>query len=274
MFYATAAPAEQPAAISLNQPSTLNLNSNGADFLIVTTNNLSPHLAPLVAARQAQGMSVAVVDVENVYDEFGYGLHGPHALRAFLTRAATVWTNKPKYIVFAGDASYDPRNYEGRGNFDLVPTKLVDATYNETASDDWLADFNDDGVADIPVGRLPLRTGAEVDLVVSKIVNFAPVAPESAMLVADDPTGYYFNFEQANDQVQAQLPGSMSVQRVNVRIDGPGAAKTNIIAGFNAGRALRKLHRATEMWTSGLAPQFLEPPMPLRSRMVTSSLLS
>jgi hypothetical protein len=251
LLYATAGPAEQPFSISLNQPSTLNLNTNAADFLIVTTSGLRASLAPLVTARQAQGMSVAVVDVEDVYDEFGYGLHGPQALKDFLARAGGVWAGKPKYIVLAGDASYDPRNYLGSGNFDLVPTRLVDATYNETASDDWLADFDDDGIADIPVGRLPVRTPAEAGVVVGKIVNFAPVAPESALLVADDPTGYYFNFEHANDLVQAQLPASMSVQRVNIRTDGPATAKANVIAGFNQGRALVNYtgHGNVDVWS-------------------------
>ncbi len=251
LLYATATPAETPAAITLNQPSTLNRNTNAADFLIITTNSLRASLAPLVTARQAQGMTVAVVEVDDVYDEFAYGVHGPQAVKDFLARANSVWATKPKYVIFAGDASYDPRNYASGGNFDLVPTKLVDATYNETASDDWLADFNDDGIADIPVGRLPLRTPAEVDLVVSKIVNFTPVAPESAMLVADDPTGYYFNFEQANDQVQAQLPPSVTVQRVNVRVDGVTPAKANVINGFNAGRALVNYtgHGNVDVWS-------------------------
>ncbi|MBC8032045.1 MAG: hypothetical protein H7Z16_18320 [Pyrinomonadaceae bacterium] len=239
LFYATAAPAEQPAAISLNQPSALNLNTNAASFLIVTTNSLRASLAPLVAARQAQGMTVATVDVEDVYDEFGYGVHGPQAVKDFLARANSTWAGKPKYIVFAGDASYDPRNYLAPGDFDLVPTKLVDATFNETASDDWLADFDNDGIADVPIGRLPLRTAAEADVVVGKIVNFTPAnVPQSAMLVADAQGDYYYSFEQANDQVQAQLPAGMPVQRVNIGTDGPGAARTNVIAGFNAGKAL------------------------------------
>jgi hypothetical protein len=88
-------------------------------------------------------------------------------------------------------------------------------------------------------------------VVVSKIVNFVPVVPESALLVADDPTGYYFDFEHANDQVQAQLPASMSVQRVNVRIDGPATAKANVIAGFNQGRALVNYtgHGNVDVWS-------------------------
>ncbi len=251
LFYATSTPSEPAATLTLNQPSQLNLSSNTADFLIITTSALAPALAPLVAAREAQGMNVDVVDVEDIFDEFGYGLHGPQAVKDFLARANDAWATKPKYVVFAGDASYDPRNYLGFGSFDLVPTKLVDATYNETASDDWLADFNGDGIADVPVGRLPARTTADVNLIVSKIINFTPVLPESAMLVADDPTGYYFNFEQANDQVQALLPPAMTVQRVNVRIDGPATAKTNVINGFNAGRALVNYtgHGNVDVWS-------------------------
>jgi len=94
-------------------------------------------------------------------------------------------------------------------------------------------------IADIPVGRIPVRTVAQADTVIGKIVNFLPSnVPQAALLVADDPTNYFFNFETANDHVQTLLPPSMTVQRVNVRVDGPLAAKNNVIAGFNEGRAL------------------------------------
>ncbi len=219
---------DQPAALSLNQPSSINLNSNAGSFLIISqqnfipsfTTNVSPINTSLVAQRQSQGLTVSIVDVEDVYDEFSYGAHGPQAIKDFLQYAATHWATPPRYVVLAGDASFDPRNYMNVGNFDLVPTKLVDATYNETASDDWLTDFDDDGIADIPVGRLPVRTVAEADLVVSKIVNFAPAnVPQTALLVADDPTGYYFNFEQANDQVQSLLTPSLTVQKAYRRLE-------------------------------------------------------
>lgn len=190
---------EQPASLLFNQPSSLNLNSNAADFLVVShkdfipsfTANVLPINTSFVAQRQSQGLTVSIIDVEDIYDEFSYGVHGPQAIKDFLLYAATHWNNgtaPPRYIIFAGDASIDPHNYQGAGNFDLLPTKLVDATYNETASDDWLTDFDGDGIADIPVGRLPVRTVAEADLVVSKIVNYTPATvPQVALLVADDP---------------------------------------------------------------------------------------
>lgn len=234
---------EQPASLSLNQPSTLNLNSNAADFLIVTHKNFISNMAPLLSKRQSEGRTTAVVDIEDVYDEFGYGLHGPQALKEFLQHAASHWSTAPRYIIFAGDASFDPRDYFKVGDFDFVPTKLLDATYNETASDDWLADFDNDGIADIPVGRLPLRSVSDASLVISKIVNFSIAnVPQAAMLIADDPgTPAVWDFEIASDEVQALLPPTMTVQRINVRTEpSPAQATANIINGLMQGRSVAK----------------------------------
>jgi hypothetical protein len=245
---------QQPASISLNQPSTLNAATNNADFLIVTEKSLLTSMQPLKLARQNQGMTVSVVDVDDVYDEFSYGEHGPQALKDFLAYATTHWSAPPRYVVFAGDATYDPRNYANNpAGIDLVPTKLVDATYNETASDEWLADFDNDGIAELAIGRLPVRTTAEADLIVSKIVNFAPAnVPQNALLIADAQNGYYFNFTAANDQVEALLPPTMTVQRVNLETS-PSAAQANadIIAGFNDGRALVNYsgHGNVDVWS-------------------------
>ena len=251
---------DQPAGLSLNQPSTLNQGilsqaiPSGADFLIVSHKDIIASLAPLLSQRQSQGKIAAAVDVEDVYDEFSYGLHGPQAIRAFLSYAATHWVTKPRYIIFAGDASLDPRNYMNLGNFDLVPTKLLDATFNETASDDWLADFDNDGIADVPVGRLPARTAAEASLLISKIVSFSPATvPQAALLIADNPGDPpLFDFEEANDNVQALLPASMPVQRVDIRLEPSNAQATaDIVNGINQGKAIVNYsgHGNVDVWT-------------------------
>lgn len=259
---------EQPAGLVLNEPSSLNSGNlspaitNGADFLIVSTKTIIPTFSAPVAPtnvsfisqRQSQGLTVATVDVDDIYDEFSYGLHGPQAIKDFLSFASTHWSLAPRYVIFAGDASLDPRNYTFAGNFDLVPTKLVDATYNETASDDWLADFNNDGTADIAIGRLPVRTASAASLVISKIVNFAPAnVPQDALLIADDPgTPALWDFETANDNVQALLPPTMTVQRVNVRTEPSIAQATaDIVAGFNQGRAVVNYsgHGSINVWS-------------------------
>jgi hypothetical protein len=262
---------DQPAALSLSQPSSLNQGdlsptiTSGADFLIIAHKNFIASMAPLVSKRQSEGRIAAVIDVDDIYDEFGYGAHGPQAIKDFLEYAltSTNWVTKPLYIIFAGDASFDARNYQGIGDFDFVPTKLVDATYSETATDDWVGDFHGgpgdspDGISDIPVGRLPFRTAAEANLIVSKIVNFAPQPqPQSAMLVADEDPFNIFGFATTNDVFQSLLPTGMSVQRLNRAPQPPGTpaqtlTKADIVNGFNAGPSLVSYsgHGNVDVWT-------------------------
>jgi len=159
-----------------------------------------------------------------------------------------------------GDASYDYRNYEGGGNFDLVPTKLVDTVFMETGSDDTLTDFDGDGIPEIAVGRLPVRTVADANLILSKIVNFSPAnVPQSALMVADTQGTYFFNFEQANEQLIPLLPANMQASVTKVyRAQQPSdaVARANIISKINSGTALVNYsgHGNVDVWTG--APIF------------------
>jgi hypothetical protein len=247
-----------PVSIAANQPSTLNQSSNAADLLIISHQNFIPSLATLVAQRRAQGFTVLVANVEDLYDEFSYGLHSPQAIRDLLARASAQWSKAPRYVLLVGDGSYDPRDYFHLGSFDFVPAKLVDTALMETGSDDALSDFDNDGIPEIPVGRLPVRTAAEADRAVSKIVNFSPAnIPQTAVMVADTQGSYYFNFEQANDQASALLPAGMTVQKVYRRLEPSDAdARTNIISKINSGAALVNYsgHGNVDVWTG--APIF------------------
>lgn len=248
-----------PASLVLNTSSTLNLASNGADLVIISYKDFIPALATLVAQRHNRdGLNVVVADVEDVFDEFSYGVHTPQAIRDFLARATTTWATKPRYVLLLGDASYDPRNYQGFGNFDFVPSKQVDTGFRgdetalETASDDWLADFDNNSIADISIGRLSVRTLGEANMVVSKIVNYSPAnSPQSALLVADTQGTYYFDFEAADDQLGALLPPSLSIQKVYRRLAASdAAAHQDIVDKINAGQVLviYSGHGNTDIW--------------------------
>ena len=250
----------QPASLVLNQPSTLNQASNAADLLIISYKDFIPSLAPLKTKRESEGLTVKIVDIEDVFDEFSFGMHTPQAITDLLDLARASWALKPRYLLLVGDASYDYRNYEGGGYFDLVPTRLVDATYLESASDDTLTDYDGDGIPEIPVGRLPVRTVAEANIVISKIVNFLPAnVPQGALMVADTQGSYFFNFEQANEELIPLLTPAMqaNVQKV-YRAQQPSdpAARASIISKINAGTALVNYsgHGNVDVWTG--APIF------------------
>lgn len=252
-----------PASVVFNLASTLNQAdnpANAADLLIISHQDFIASLAPLVTKRQGEGFTVKVVDVEDVFDEFSYGMHTPQAITDFLSLARTTWVKAPRYLLLVGDASYDYRNYEGGGNFDLVPTTLVDTVFMETGSDDTLTDFDGDGIPEIPVGRLPVRTVAQANLVLSKIVNFSPGnVPQSALMVADAQGSYFFNFEQANEDLIPLLTANMqaNVQRVyRAQQPSDAVARANIISKINSGAALVNYsgHGNVNVWTG--APIF------------------
>src|SRR5208282_761710 len=111
-------------------------------------------LGPLVGERRAQGHTVALVPVGDLYDEFNFGERSPFALRSFLSAASTNWRMPPQSVLLVGDASFDPRNYLGLGDFDFVPTRIIETAALKTASDDWFSDFAGNGYATLATGRL------------------------------------------------------------------------------------------------------------------------
>lgn len=239
-----------PAAVTRNNPSSWHAG-HSADLVIVAHAALIASAAPLVARRHQQGLDAQVVDVEDLYDEFSYGAHTPVAIKSFLQRAQGLWLKAPRFVLLLGDASLDPRNYTGNGSFDLVPTRLIDTAFVETASDDWLVDFRNNGLPQIAVGRIPARTAAAAGAVIAKTIGYTGVtaAGQGALLVSDNERDY--DFEGANDRVAALLPPSLAVQRIN-RDDGDAATiHSRVVAAMNTGPFLVNFvgHGSVDIWT-------------------------
>jgi hypothetical protein len=229
---------EHPQQLLRNEPSTLHLATNAANMLIITHASFRQSLEPLRTLRESQGLQVTVADVEDVYDEFSFGAHTPQALKDFLLRANTQWQTAPHYLLLVGDGTSDPRNYLGQGALDLVPTMMVDSTYSEAASDDTLADFDNDGLAEMAVGRLPVTTAQEAALIVSKIMTYEGASAgdtkqRGAVMVSDQPDSY--DFVSFTNQVRTSLPPDMNVQFIN-RADGDTqTVRTQILNAINQG---------------------------------------
>lgn len=242
----------KPAAVGPNKPSRWALDAAGADYIAIAHGSLIPALAELKALRESQGLRVAVVDVEDVYDEFGFGVKSPQAIKDFL-RASTGWTVSPRFVLLVGDASQDPRDYLGRGQ-DLVPTKLVDTKTVETASDDWLTDFDGDGAPDVALGRLPAETREEAAGMVEKIVRHERAARglEKALFVAD--TSVLSNFAVHNRDLMALLPSSVSVVAANAGELGDSATRSRILESIAGGVDLVHYsgHGTIDRWRGGL----------------------
>jgi subtilisin-like proprotein convertase family protein len=246
-----------PLFIKANQPSQLHAPANAYDYVIVSHADFLAAVAPLAALRRQQGHTAAVVDIEDVYDEFSFGEKTPQALRDFLQWAATTWTTAPRFVVLTGDATIDPRNYAGFGDADFVPTKQVpmNQVALETASDDWFVDFKDNGLPAVAIGRLSVRTGAQASDVVAKIVGYDQLGPQAwtknVLLVADqnDQTS---SFEQTSNSLGGLLTSGYTAQKVFRGVLGDGAAHQALVDGLNSGQLIVNYtgHGSTSIWSS------------------------
>jgi len=242
-----------PAKVTDNRPSSLRSTKHAANFVIVTSREMLSSVEPLKMARTSQGFKVEAVDVEDIFDEFSFGHKSPQAVRDFLVYAQSNWKTAPQYALFVGDASLDPKGYLGHPDSDLVPTKLIDTALLETASDDWLADFNADGIAELAVGRLPVRTVEEAARMIQKIVAYDQSSPSrSVMLVADSNDGY--DFEGASRDLRVYVPASVRVDEINRGRMDPAAAREQLIEAINRGEKVINYggHGSVNLWRGGL----------------------
>lgn len=204
-------------SIVANNPSTLSTAARNGELIIVSYKDWMTQAEDWANYRRAQGMAVEVVNIEDIYDEFSYGAMNTVGMTEFFQFAKNNWQTPPKYILLIGDMSYDFRNYENRPFQNFIPTKRVDTVYEETGSDEALSDFNNDGLAEIAIGRIPARNAATVTQLLGKTMTFesslATAFNRGALFASDLPVGY--DFEALSQRVANQLPGSIPKTFIN-----------------------------------------------------------
>jgi hypothetical protein len=186
-----------PASILLNSPSTLSTTNHSADLVIISYKDFMTQANSWADYRRGQGVNVEVVNVEDIFDEFNFGVFSANSLKDFLNFARQNWATPPRYVLLIGDGSYDPLNYEGNGSWDLVPAKFFDSDNAEAPSDDALVDFDNDGLAEMAIGRIPARDASMVTNALNKTISFeGNIAPQNISrgftCNYDNPIGWDF----------------------------------------------------------------------------------
>lgn len=197
---------------------------------------------------------MVVVTTDQLFDAYNYGERSPFAIRDFLNQSHFRDPGKLQGVLLVGDASLDPRNYLGFGDFDFVPTRIIETPALKTASDDWFSDFNESGFATIPTGRLPVRTAAEAELVVDKIVRYeqgsdAGAWNNVAVLIADDNQGS--NFPGTTQVAATLLPPTLKVTEIFAAGQGSDSIRSQILTALNNGSLIVNYngHGSTEQWS-------------------------
>jgi hypothetical protein len=248
-----------PALVRANGPSRLHAAANEADYVAVSHSGFADALGPLVERRQAQGLSVLRADIDDVYDEFSFGQKTPQALKDFMRHARASWKLAPRFLLLVGDGTIDPRDYAGFGDADFVPTKLIslegEKAELETASDDWFVDLDGNGLPDLAVGRLPVRTLDQANATVAKTLDYEMEtdAPwlNDVLFVADvDPAQTRNRYEAASRQLGALLPPDYIRHELFASEIGAAGVKVALASQVAEGRVIVNYagHGSTQVW--------------------------
>ena len=159
-------------SLELRPPSTLGQGGRGGDMIMVVHDDFLEHILPLAEHRRAQGLSVEVVPVSEVYDQFSHGLFTPQAIRDFLSHAYRTWDPAPVYVLLVGDGSWDYKNTLELGQNFIPPIMAQTDSWGQTPCDNLYACVSgDDFIPDLLIGRLPVQTNAQLDAIIEKIIR-------------------------------------------------------------------------------------------------------
>ncbi|HQK43323.1 MAG TPA: C25 family cysteine peptidase, partial [Anaerolineaceae bacterium] len=258
-------------SIIQDAPSNLQSTAQQADYLIISHANFLTAVQPLVGIRAADGLQASLIDLQDVYDEFSYGIVDPAAVRAFIAFAYTHWqAPAPSYVLLVGDGTRDPKNHENYGRSSFFPPYLAfaDPENGETAADSrYVSIVGADAMPDLMLGRLSVNKPEEVAAYLDKVSSYQSSPPSGDMLrsilAVTGEFEYAAQFPVLSDELlHDEYPGEpFSVQKVYwkwTHTDLP-QARADIKNGINEGRLLVNYigHGFSTGWGNSNAVLFL-----------------
>lgn len=161
---------------------------NGESVAVICPPKFRKSLEPWVWYRMNQGYKVYVLEEPKPRPEIASASTDttaanrvPYTTPAFLkSRIRALVQNDPsvKYLLLIGDAVPDVTS-ESTASDRLIPTARVEALVisdfgkeKDIATDNYYADLNDDNMPELAVGRLPVDTPEQLDVIIAKILRY------------------------------------------------------------------------------------------------------
>jgi hypothetical protein len=116
---------------------------------------------------------------------------------------------------------------------------MVTTVFTETGSDDSLVDFDNDGLAEMAIGRVPSRLPSDVENAFQKTQNWEtnlgtdPLSRGALFGVDQFDSNNNIDFSAITDRIKGELPEAVAktvVSRTQAN------AKADLIAAFNSGK--------------------------------------
>lgn len=145
--------------------------TNKGDFIILTHSSLWSSATQYKNYRQSTGYTVSLVDVNELYNQFGYGItKHPQSIREFLKYASFQWSSVPKYLLILGKGIQvnSIRSSITAFNNCLVPTMGYPSTDIFFSSALLSSSYR----PDIPTGRIAAKSDYEVTMYLDKVKEY------------------------------------------------------------------------------------------------------
>ncbi|HAS46920.1 MAG TPA: hypothetical protein DCS93_40920 [Microscillaceae bacterium] len=177
-----------PLPESISATTNQNLHAlNPTNLVIVTPDAFLSQAERLADFRRSNdGLTVSVVKIQQIYNEFSSGKQDITAIRDF---ARMLYTRSPqtfRYLLLFGDGSYDYKDrienntnfvpiYESRESLHPILSHSSDDYFGflEDSEGQWVENNQGDHTLEIGIGRLPVKTLEEATNVVNKLIHYA-----------------------------------------------------------------------------------------------------
>jgi hypothetical protein len=178
------------------------------NYLAVAPLEFHAALEPLIALRQTQGLTPAVVDVQAVYDTFGDGKPNPDAIQALVRSLPQV-----RYLLLVGDGSATVDGYDDTLRVVAPLTRTL--ILGETPADGLLG-TNTEGHFTVAVGRFPATSVKDVAAMVDKTIAWEThTQVPTALVLSDDER----EFEIMAEEIVTLLPKTFVPKSLNAGDD-------------------------------------------------------
>ncbi|NUQ80581.1 MAG: type IX secretion system sortase PorU [Bacteroidetes bacterium] len=243
------------------------------DYLIITIPAFKAEATRLLNHRKSQGWNGAVVLAGDIYSYYSGGKPNLYAIRQFLADCYTASGGGLKNVLLFGDTSFDFKNrMKKETTYNHLPTFQSPESFSEEesyATDDEYSYLLSDGLHKIGIGRLPVRTVKEADIIVSKLIRYDTESEPGdwrslVSLVADDGLTTSTDDEDLHvsnaETVAAQIPGYLTRNKLYIVnfptiVTSQGRRKPEaasaLVRLFNSGSAVVNYsgHGNTRVWT-------------------------
>ncbi|MDA3882383.1 MAG: C25 family cysteine peptidase [Bacteroidales bacterium] len=150
--------------------------SNEGDYIIITHKSLWNHAVTYKDYRENTGFSPVMIDVDELYNQFGYGIQKhPYAIHNFLKYATEQWNIHPEYVFIIGKGMHMPLF---RKNTEVYEKTLVPAMGVPSSDLLFTTDLHGRTMhTNIAIGRLSASNSDELNAYRNKVEEHESQSP-------------------------------------------------------------------------------------------------